>query len=288
MKFITVATHKTPDFEIFEHSARYHNIDVDVIGLGKKYTGHPCKSRWVCEYLSKLEPDEIVFYTDSYDAFFLVGEKEIDMKFKEFNHPLVFSTEQNFNQHGPFFKRLSVYGKLPKAKKPYQFLNSGGWIGRAAYTRRILEKAFELEKPEWREGDQSYINRYYSEHHDAFCLDDEHKIFTCTAGRMGLEEQDYFPEKDRVINTNTDTEPCIIHFAGKNFTGANKILSHISYLNSLTYTSKISKNYKWYKLKNSLVDKTCQDNYLFHLVTDFLFLPLLVILGFCLLLYYLL
>ena len=260
MKFVTISTHRTPNFEIFEQSAKYHDISFDILGEGQRYTGHACKTSWLIDYLADLDSGEIVLYTDSYDAFFLAGEDEILRKYQKRNVPLLFSAEQNLNQDGGMFQKWSVYQGLQKGVKPYQYLNAGGYIGRAGYIRKLLEKTLD-----WEVSDQSSFNTYFAQSGEALHLDDENEIFSCTAGRTGLETLHYRAKNDRLVNKHTGAKPCIIHFAAKNFRGANILLSQISYLQERRYDEREQPQYNWYKFKNRLIDLSCQDNYLFHL-----------------------
>ncbi len=275
MKFITVATHSTPAFEIFRASAEHHGISLEVLGWGKEYTSHNCKSLWLIEYLETLPEDEIVLYSDGYDAFFVAPESEILMKFKQFDHPFVASAEQNLNVEANFFTKLSTYLKLKKGTKPYQFLNAGQWIGRAGAAKEILNLTISPDHfDQSKQNDQSTLNQYFAQNPNALKLDDTHQIFSCTAGRTGLTKQDYTVKDDRVINNITGTKPAIMHFAGKNFDGANYLLSDISYLRDFRYEVPDIR-LAWYTFKNKLIDQTCQDNYLFHLILH----SLLIIFG---------
>lgn len=283
MKFVTVATHSTPDFEVFQKSAVQHNISFDILGWGKEYTSHKCKSIWLIEYLKNLPDDEIVLYTDAYDALILCDEEEILEKYTQFGHPVIYSAEQNINIEGTLSEKLTTYLKVRNGKKPYQFLNAGQWIGRAKAVRDILEETLASDMFDSRNNnDQSLLIKYMSLYRSAVKLDSKNLIFSCTAGRTGLEKKDYSIKNDRIFNNITETTPCSIHFAAKNFEGANWVVSQISYLHDVAFTSE-TPQYSWYKFKNRLIDLTCQDNFLFHLVVhSLLILTLLLSVGYLL------
>lgn len=50
MKFVTVATHTSQNFELFQKSATRQDIEFDILGWGEEYTSHICKSIWLIEY----------------------------------------------------------------------------------------------------------------------------------------------------------------------------------------------------------------------------------------------
>ncbi|MEP1151137.1 MAG: hypothetical protein JXR20_06010 [Balneola sp.] len=278
MKFVTVATHKNRNFELFQESATQQGVKFDVLGWNEEYTSHNCKSAWLIDYLKDLPDDEIVFFTDSYDALLLANEEEIYEKFLEFEHPFVMSTEQNFNYGGKLIDKVKIYNSLKKGKKPYQFLNSGGWIGECRYAEKLLKEISNPNKYDHKlKSDQSSFNKLYSKNNSLLVLDDGNKIFTCTAGRTGLEDLDYSVKNNRIINNNTNTAPCIIHFAGKNFTGANYLLSSLPNFGGKKFDTDKTTNYKTYKLKNRLIDLTCKDNFLFHQVAHILIIILILL-----------
>lgn len=282
MKFVTVATHSTPDFEIFKKSAEQHGISFDILGWGEEYTSHMCKSIWLIEYLESLPGNEIVLYSDGYDAIFLADENEILEKFRKLNHPVIYSAEQNLNMDGSFLHRLKTHLKLKKGQKPYQFLNAGQWIGEADAVLQIIKETVEFGELSGNDLDQELLIEYMVMNPEAIKLDSEHLIFSCTAGRTGLEKKDYSIKNDRIFNSITGSEPCSIHFAAKNFVGANWIIRQISYLNAFTFESE-TPQYSWYSFKNRIIDLTCRDNFLFHLVINsFLVLIFLLSAGYLL------
>ncbi|NRG19078.1 hypothetical protein HPQ64_15410 [Rhizobiales bacterium] len=272
MKFITVDTAASPKLERLRRSCRYHGIPLEVIGEGRPYPGHGAKIAYVIEYLSAQEPDEIVMFVDGYDVVFLAGAEEIERKFDAFGHPLVFSTEQNCNVNGGFFSRFPVWLRYPKGKRPYRFINSGSYIGRAGYMREFLQRIDATQAA----SDQTVINRYYVKHPSELALDYDQEIFTCTAGRTGLEEEDYRVEDGRLRNLVTDSLPCVLHCPGKNFIGLEKIVSKLPIGGSPYKASETeARKYRKSRRINRINARLLPDNFLFHLILD----GLLVLLG---------
>lgn len=262
LEVITISTHDTTNFELFKLSADKLGIDATRIGYGKKYTGHHLKSLWLMEFLKEQPYHKLMLYTDSMDAFFLGGIDEILHKYAQFNAPLVLSAEQNLNiRPTSTFDKYRRYRRLKSNRsKPYRFLNAGGWIGEAGEMLRILENIGAFGNID----DQEAMNLYYSDHPSELTIDSNHEIFSCTAGRTGLEKLDYRVENDRVINVITGSKPAIMHFAANNFTGGNKILSQLSMFGELRYPAKPPN--RWNHFKNRLTSIFKTDNYFFHLV----------------------
>jgi hypothetical protein len=263
LKVITISTHDTPNYELFKSSAHRHGIEFLRLGEGRTYDGHRTKILWLSEFLCNEPADSLILYTDSLDAFFLSNSDEILEKFRLFGAPLVFSAEQNLNlSEVSTWTKFQRYLVLMKNRpKPYRFLNAGGWIGEAGTMLQILDKIVALPFSD----DQEALNFYFSENPNELVLDSGHQIFSCTAGRTGLELQDYHIENDRVTNQVTGSKPSIMHFAGNYFEGANQLVSQISYLRDYRYVIK-KQDYRWYSLKNRLTDVFGTDNYRFHLI----------------------
>ncbi len=262
MKVITIATEINKHVNRLIKSANHFGIEVHILGRDTTYRDHNDKSIIVLEYLRSIDNSETVLYVDGYDCIFLRDLTYIQEQFSSFNHPFVISTEQNFNCDSALPNKLFYYFKYPKGKKPYRFLNAGGWIARADYAITILEKVLAKSG-----NDQDLLNKYFSTNHTALALDYDHRIFSCTAGRTGLESQDYVLDNGMVKNRLTGTNPAIFHAAGENFIGLSKIIKLVPYLKNEVYNEKsLNKKYAYSKFVNTLTARMLPDNFLFHLL----------------------
>ncbi|MEQ9466217.1 MAG: hypothetical protein RLN88_02340 [Ekhidna sp.] len=266
MKVITIATHTNHHLERLLASTRKFNIEIELLGEGRVYTAHDDKTKWTLEFLEKQDDDEIVLYTDGYDSAFLRDTKYIEEEFLKLDHPFVLGTEQNFNCDEPPISKFRYYMNYPRGKKPYRFLNAGGWIGRAGYVKGIL-KLIEKDGA----NDQDILNQFITTNRDKLKLDHDHRIFSCIAGRSGMEDHDYVLDANGMIkNTITGSHPAIIHAAGKNFYGMYKVTSKLDYFPEETFTEEEVKQYEKSQFWNRLTAKTTRDNYLFHFLLKLL------------------
>lgn len=264
IKVITIATHSNHHLERLLASAKEFGIDVELLGEGMNYVTHNDKTRILLDYLGDLDEDQIILYTDGYDSVFLSDLDYVEKEYLKMDHPFVMGTEQNFNCDAPFFAKMSYYLKYPKGSKPYRFLNAGGWIGRAGYVNDILKL---VEKDG--ECDQDMLNRYLTTNRDRIKLDYENRIFSCMAGRTGMEERDYIIEEDgKVRNSITKSYPAILHAAGKNFFGMYKVIGKLPYIPEESFNEAEIKQYKKSRFWNVLTAQTIKDNYLFHLLVQ--------------------
>lgn len=260
MKVVTIATDHNHHLERLLVSARHFGIDIIQLGKGREYKSHNDKTRWLLEYFEGLDDDDIVLYTDGYDSVFLSDLKYIEREFLAMNHPFVMGTEQNFNCDASPLAKLDFYLSYPKGKKPYRFLNAGGYIGRVGYVRDML---LRVEKDG--ENDQDMLNQYYSKNHGTIKLDHDQKIFSCIAGRSGMEDHDYMLDAEgKIRNTVTGSYPGILHAAGKNFYGLYKVINQLGFFPEETFSQEEINQYKKSRFWNKLTAYTTRDNYLFH------------------------
>ncbi len=264
MKFVTVATSRTPRLKLLESSCRYHDIPLEVLAEGRPYIGHGCKVKYLTEYLKTVDPTELVLYLDAYDTFFMAGAAEIEEKFRRFEHPMVFSAEQNCSLEAKPVQRFDAWRRYPRYRKPYRFINAGCIVGEAKYMLEVLERA---DIPPEAKDDQTLFHLFFVDNPTAFRLDDRHEIFTCTSGRTGLEHEDYVVEGERLRNRITGTLPCIVHCPGKNFLGLEALAAQLPfagepYQPSPGEIATHRRSRRW----NTATARTLADNYLFHLL----------------------
>jgi hypothetical protein len=269
MKFITVATNSSPHLERLLRSCRHYEIPLEVLGSGRPYPHHGIKSQYILEYLPTLPDDEIVLFVDGYDVVFLTGADEIEEKFRAFEHPFVISTEQNCNVDGGLRVRFSTWLKFPKGKKPYRFINTGSYVGRAGYLRTLLE-SLRIQPTD---SDQTIMNRHFVANPDMVRLDYDHQVFTCTAGRTGLELEDYRVENGRLRNVVTGSLPCILHCPGKNYLGLERLVERLPIAGPpYEPSAEERRNYRKSQFVNRVNARLLPDNFLFHLILDGLLL----------------
>lgn len=277
MKVITIATHHNHHLERLLVSAKKFDIEILQLGKGREYKSHNDKTRWLLEYFEGLDDDEIVLYTDGYDSVFLSDLKYIEEEFLKMDHPFVMGTEQNFNCDAPALSKLGFYLSYPKGKKPYRFLNAGGYIGRVGYVKDMLKR---VEKDG--ENDQDMLNQYYAKNHGTIKLDHDQKIFSCIAGRSGMEDDDYELTNGKIRNKITGSCPGILHAAGKNFYGLYKVTSQLEFFPEESFSTEEIKQYKKSQFWNKLTAYTTRDNYLFHFLLKSIVVVLMAIILFLL------
>ena len=136
MLVITVATSETDGFKRYVRSAKLHNLNGKVIGMGEEWKGgedmanNPGGGHKVNLLKTELEEykdreDLILMFTDSYDVILLGDQDQIIEAFKSFNAKVVFGAE------GFCWPDTSLENSYPAVESGKRFLNSGGFIGYA-------------------------------------------------------------------------------------------------------------------------------------------------------------
>lgn len=262
MKVITIATKINKHLKRLIKSADHFGIPLQVLGKDMSYRDHNDKTIILLNYLKEVKDSEAILYLDGYDCIFLRDLNYIEEQFESFHHPFVISTEQNFNCDSSFPLKFFYYLKYPKGKSPYRFLNAGSWIAKADYATMVLEKVL-AEKG----NDQDLLNKFFALNHGSLALDYDHRIFTCSAGRTGLESEDYVLENGLVKNRVTKSFPAVFHAAGENFIGLSKVIKLVSYLDDEIYEERsLNKKYTNSKFINTLNARILPNNFLFHLL----------------------
>jgi GR25 family glycosyltransferase involved in LPS biosynthesis len=208
--YITVSTEKNDKLQRLLDSAKRFNIHIEVLGLEMNTSnlGHNNKAKFgmklglPLEYISKLDPNDIVLFTDAWDVVYINNEEEIIKRYLEFNKPIVFGAEL-FSW--PDENRSVEY--TDTQDKYFKYLNSGLYIGKAGDLKRFLENYKGGEDID----DQRFWVDLYLKHRDKIALDTENRLFLNTSG---TDKKDFDFENDVFTFKKTTSHPLILHANG--------------------------------------------------------------------------
>ncbi|XP_032526726.1 procollagen-lysine,2-oxoglutarate 5-dioxygenase isoform X2 [Danaus plexippus] len=221
VKVLTVATEKNHGLERFLRSARVYNINVEVLGEGKKWEGGDMKHEGgghkvnlLKDKLSSMkipeDRDQIILFTDSYDVMFLGSLDEIVQKFLAMSVRVLFSAE-------PFcWPDSSLASQYPDSQQLNPFLNSGGFIG---YLPELL-KILNYETVGNKDDDQLFYTKVYldEDYRESLRISLDHKsaIFQNLHGALSdvqlvANSTDEWPY---LVNVVTKQRPLIVHGNG--------------------------------------------------------------------------
>lgn len=190
-RLITLTVADKPEkASILLSSLRHYGHDFHVLGAGQPWHGGDMKSFGggqkivlMKEFLNAqtFTDDDIILFTDGFDSFVCGSPEDFLVKWRQFQCDVVFGAE-SVNWPG--------YVKdQPKQKNRFQFLNSGGYIGRA----NSLKRLFNSKHIQNSDDDQGYCQELYVEAlQKGDCvvrLDVDKRIFCCLSDHLsGLEK----------------------------------------------------------------------------------------------------
>jgi hypothetical protein len=220
MQFITISTlpleddsdlhlHRQPS--MMRESIALFKVPLIVLGLDATH-------EWSCgyrmpifkEFLSNLDTNEIVLFTDSWDAFFCGAPEEMEAAFIAFDKPIVFSPETNL-----WPPECAEHVTHPKAPTRWQYACGGGWAGRAG----VLLEMFSAPDfwPTWCSCDQAALNDWLCRHPETAGMDYFCRLFVCgyDDGKQEVPVWSVIKAVDgRIHNTETNSQPLVIHGGG--------------------------------------------------------------------------
>lgn len=238
MKVVTVATHDERYFPVLVQSCKRHNIDLVVLGWGKRWQGFTWKFQLVLEYLRKLDPNELVVFIDAYDVIILQDANVIESRFKNIqsqtNAKMIIGWERAKSN---LIEGLShmIFGTC-KGKR----LNSGTYIGYCKDLLHILQNACTIFKCNQmvENDDQVLFTSFCNMHPDDILVDENFDMFYVINGALKHlnMQQDGIVVYNKTMYVNGTQSPCFIHAIGA--TNMDEIIHKLGYTNPNPITMK--------------------------------------------------
>jgi len=136
LKIISYATHSEGYYHILLLQLKKLNIDYEIIGYGKKWSGFFQKFTDTYEYLKTQDNNTIILFIDGFDSIVLENKKEILKKYLSFKKKIIFGVEDLQN----YVKTISQKIIFTNNK---HVINSGSYIGKNKYLIRMFKKIME-------------------------------------------------------------------------------------------------------------------------------------------------
>ncbi len=200
LKVITFSNSLNERLSTLKTSAKKHNLELVILGLGVKWFANTLKLRLLSEYINSIESSELCLILDGFDVIINSSEDYIIEAFNSLNTDILFSAEANFY----FRNKILQYFYWKHTPRPHaynNFLNSGSFIGKAKTLKQMIHDICyhynidlncdeELIKIK---SDQYLFSRLYADSalnaislDYRIALDHEKKLFYCTGGRRYL------------------------------------------------------------------------------------------------------
>ncbi|ANQ07226.1 Uncharacterized protein PCOAH_00016120 [Plasmodium coatneyi] len=180
---LTFATHEQGYFKTLQESCSRLNIDLTVLGMGKKWEGFITKLVKVKEYIKSCNDNDIVLFVDGFDTFFVQPANVIVERYiMNYDNLFVCTSESTYSNsffllriienmhlifHNSIFKNndstewdstriRDKYKDFTYFYKNLNLLNSGGWISNVFLAKKILQYI-----PSFIENDQIFLTNLY-------------------------------------------------------------------------------------------------------------------------------
>jgi len=213
----TVATDEAKAEKLLT-SAKKHQVNLINLGKGVRWEGGTMegqggghKINLVKKYLSDKKDSDVFLFLDGYDTFLTDRIDEIISRYIEFSHNIVFSSER-------FCWPDELIGSELKAlntdqSTPYQYLNSGMYIGRVGELKKLFNAPIENY-----EDDQLYVQKQYLKGECDIVCDVEGYMFS-------THEPQISKNNGQLFNPVTKCYTCAYH--GNGGDDAKEVLNRI-------------------------------------------------------------
>ncbi len=189
------------------HSASKTDTTIVNLGEGVKWEGGTMKGQGgghkinlVKEYLKDKRDSDVFIFLDGYDTFLTDNTDEIISRYMEFSQDIVFSSERFCWPDEGLASDLRA--KSVNLDTPYQYLNSGMYIGRVGALRELFKKPIKNF-----EDDQLYVQKEYLTGKHSIACDVESYIFSC-------HEPEVIKKGHQLFNPVTQCYSCAYHGNG--------------------------------------------------------------------------
>ena len=189
-------------------SAEKHNINLINLGEGVKWKGGSMKGQGgghkinlIKKFISDKKDSDVLLFLDGYDTFLTDHIDEIKSRYLEISHDIVFSSERICWPDEGLGSDLKALN--PDQKSPYQYLNSGMYIGRVGELKKLFAKRILNA-----DDDQLYVQKSYLQNEDIdLVVDTDGYLFN-------THEPEVRKQKGQLYNPLTKTYTCAYHGNG--------------------------------------------------------------------------
>ena len=206
---VTVGTDESKCQKLY-HSAVQQGIDVINLGKDIEWKGGTMsgpgggqKVNLLKEYVKELPDRDVILFCDAYDVFFADDVDEVTYRYLKIGKDVIFGAERICWPDDKLSTDMIVLNrKLTSFNTPYEYLNSGLFIGKVEELKKILGTDID-------DGDDDqlyYQKQYLTESYD-IVLDQDSYIFQ-------THEPEVYKHKTQMYNPLTKCYNCVYHGNG--------------------------------------------------------------------------
>lgn len=177
--YFICTSHESKETNI-EKTFKFFKVPYVVKGRGIKNWVNTMKAGLLAEYLPNIST-KYTMGIDSHDVLLLKEANGIiDVFEKDFNCDMLFNGElvsyPENNELAKFEK--SIYGE-----SPFRYLNSGVWIAKTEFLKKVMKDILELKSSRPR-SDQEIYRKLHQKYYPKIQIDHKCKIFQCTCSAL--------------------------------------------------------------------------------------------------------
>ena len=155
------------------------------------------------DYVKNLSDRDVVIFCDAYDVFIADDAEEVIYRYLSMNHRVVFAAERDcWPDEDLSGDMIARNRELNSYETPYEYLNSGLFIGKVSELKKILNEDINDS-----DDDQLFYQRRYISGNYDIILDQESYIFQC-------HEPEVYKHRGQLYNPITSCFNCIYHGNG--------------------------------------------------------------------------
>ncbi len=199
-------------------TAEKHQVDVELFGVGVKFVEHKQRVRLLRDYLS-AQPrlaGKIYLCLDGADTLVNGGETQLVQRFLDQKTRILISAERSYTHQFELFRE-----RFDGIKSSYRYVNAGTFMGYGDDLLRMLEDMLEMDT-RMAANDQGLMGMWVHRKIDQprlVKLDTACDVFWVTT--LDWERILESGDSECVRNSETRTDPLIIHGTGGNHEGSH-------------------------------------------------------------------
>lgn len=208
MKVVTCISNRHQIGYVHALKASCDFFKLDLVTLDAKiFDSHRIKTRCLMSYLETIDPEEVIFFTDGYDVVFVAAEKEILEKYHRLspNGKILMSADRICAPNSKMANHFS------RTKYGYNFINSGGFLGKACDILDIINVLFKnvendnsLENKEYFWSDQYLWTKSFTANNLQIVLDHNCEIFQTLTSQQSIQNLYEFVNNEPELTDGED------------------------------------------------------------------------------------
>jgi hypothetical protein len=214
LHIVTVATQSEYYYPYLVDTIKKNNGNIKVLGYGEKWQGFSWRYDLMINYLSELDPNDIVCFVDGYDVICTRDLSELKVTFldlkKKHDCKIVVSHHKMKQTFPNKLSNTLYFGTCNK-----ELVNAGTYIGNAGDLLIMVKNIHDLSYSNSSD-DQVLMTKYCKKNTKDFYIDTENEIFFVIDNPYKEITNEVIVE-NKVVKTYNQKKPFFIHGPGSTY-----------------------------------------------------------------------